>query len=118
MSTDQRSGPNSETLEARIAVLEGLFLRLAQAGATESILDHGFKQVSDRLKTVSKRLEHISKQVEPLRNLGYERPHFKPEQQTIMNNLYKALLPPEPMHEKQSQHVDESHVGDHHRSAS
>ena len=56
MAIDIQPGPSSATLEARIAVLEELFVRLAQAGATESILDNGFKTISERLETIAQQM--------------------------------------------------------------
>ena len=81
MPKKQLPESNTSTLETRISVLEELFVRLAQAGATNNILGGGFGSVSDQLKTVSKdlktvlkRLEDISHQMAPLRNLGPESP--------------------------------------------
>lgn len=96
MATEKQSGPNSAALEARIAVLEELFVRLAQAGATEGILDHGFNKVSRRLSTVSKRLSDIATQMEPLRALGPEEPKLEPHQIALLQNLVNALVPPDP----------------------
>ena len=96
MATDKPSAANNATLEARIAVLEELFVRLAQAGATETILDHGFKRVSRRLKTVSERLEGLAFQMEPLRSLealAPQVPDFRSVDQLKVDHLLEALAP-------------------------
>lgn len=89
MATDMQSGPSSATLEARIAVLEELFVRLAQASATESILDNGFKSISERLET-------IAQQMLPLRALGPEEPKLTEDQDLRVRNLTAALVSPDP----------------------
>jgi hypothetical protein len=116
--TEQQDGPNVSMLESRIAVLEELFVRLAQAGATETILGHGFEMVSAGLTTVSDRLKDIAIQVAPLRKLGPEQPSFNREQEALLARLYKALLPPEPIDEKKNANAEEGHVVVHQRSAS
>ena len=117
MSKEQ-SDSDSSKLEARVVVLEELFIRLAQAGATESILGHGFESVSDRLKTVSDRLEDIAYQVAPLRSLGPQPPDWRPEQKTMMNNLYNALVPPKPGDEKRVPQAGDVYVAIYQRSES
>lgn len=104
-------------LEARVAVLEELFIRLAQAGATESILGNGFESVSARLKTVSDRLEDIAHQVAPLRNLEPGPPDWRPDQKQLMDNLVKALVPPQPGAAKQTASAGEGSVDVYQRSA-
>ena len=103
MATDKPSAANNATLEARIAVLEELFVRLAQSGATETILDHGFKRVSRRLKTVSERLDNIAFQMEPLRSLdalGPQVARLKVLEKQTVDHLLEALdttTPPRPV---------------------
>ena len=116
MSTAPSNSDGSK-LEARVAVLEELFIRLAQAGATESILGHGFESVSARLKTVSDRLEDIAHQVAPLRSLEPEPPDWRPEQKQLMDNLVKALVPPRPGDVKQTGCSEEGSIDVHQRSA-
>lgn len=118
MSRDQKEDSNRSLLESRIAVLEELLVRLAQAGATESILGHGFEQVSNGLKSVSAHLKDIAVQVAPLRQLGPEQPQLNFEQKAMMDKLYKALVPPEPMEEPKHSHAEHGHVGFDQRSAS
>lgn len=88
MATDTQSGSGSATLEARIAVLEELFVRLAQAGAAESILDNGFKTIAERLET-------IAEQMMPLRALGPEEPRLTPDEALRVRNLEAALVSPD-----------------------
>lgn len=118
MATEKQEGYAGSTLESRIAVLEELFVRLAQAGATESILGCGFEQVSAGLKTVSDRLQDIAVQVAPLRNLAPVEPPLRPEQRAVMANLYKALVPPVPVEDKKKPPTGEEDVGLQQRSAS
>lgn len=118
MPRDLKSDTNTEMLEGRIAVLEALVLNLTQSNATQNILDSGFKRISSRLKTVSQCLEGIAYQVAPLRNLGNESPHLRPDQQAVMDNLYLALLPPQPTHAITDQPDDKIQVGNQLRSAS
>lgn len=89
MATDIPSGPNSATLEARIAVLEKMCIGLLQAGATENILDNG-------LKTISERLETIAQQMMPLRALGPEELKLTEDQKLRVRNLTAALVSPDP----------------------
>ena len=116
MATEKPT-PDHSALEARLAVLEELFVRLAQTGATENILGHGFESLSEHLKTVSDRLQDIAHQVAPLRTLGPDPPDWRPEQKTIMENLYKALVPPKPGDERPSAYLEQDR-GIHKRSAS
>lgn len=116
MATEKQSGSNNAALEARLAVLEDLFLRLAQAGATESILDHGFKRVSRRLRTVSERLDNIAVQVAPLRALGPREPVYTADQAARLRNLVDALVSPDP-DVKPSSPAEGSAVGAQLRSA-
>ncbi|CAB3787599.1 hypothetical protein [Pararobbsia alpina] len=88
MAIDTQSGSSSAALEARIAVLEELFVRLAQAGATESILDNGFKTIAERLET-------IAQQMMPLRALGPEEPTLTEDQDLRVRNLTAALVSPD-----------------------
>ena len=104
-------------LEARVAVLEELFIRLAQAGATESILGNGFESVSARLKTVSDRLEDIAHQVAPLRSLEPQQPDWRPDQKQLMENLVKALVSPQPGDVKQTANADQGLIDVYKRSA-
>jgi hypothetical protein len=89
MATDTPSGSSSTTLEARIAVLEELFVRLAQAGAAENILDNGFKTIAERLET-------IAEQMMPLRALGPEVPVLTEDQELRLRKLTAALVAPDP----------------------
>jgi hypothetical protein len=88
MLTEQ-SGSDGSKLEARVTVLEELFIRLAQAGATESILGHGFECVSERL-------DNIANQLAPLRALGPEVPKLTADQTGRLQKLVDALVSPDP----------------------
>lgn len=88
MSPEQ-PGPSSSKLEARIAVLEELFVRLAQTGATESILGNGLGGITDSL-------DKIAEQLAPLRALGQEVPQLSDEQERRMKNMLAALVSPDP----------------------
>lgn len=88
MATDKHSGASGPALEARIAVLEELFVRLAQAGATECILENGFKTISDRL-------QGIADQMAPLRSLGPGVPTVSSEQDKRIRKLETALISPQ-----------------------
>jgi len=88
MATDKHSGASGPALEARIAVLEELFVRLAQAGATECILENGFKTISDRLQS-------IADQMAPLRSLGPGEPQVAAEEDDRLRNLEAALISPQ-----------------------
>lgn len=86
MTTNKQPDASEPTLEARIAVLEALFVRLAQAGATECILENGFK-------TISERLENIASQMAPLRVLAPDAVDMKDER---IQNIIAALVSPAP----------------------
>jgi hypothetical protein len=89
MATDKHaSATSSAPLEARIAVLEELFMRLAQAGATECILENGFKTISDRLQV-------IAEQMAPLRSLGPGVPQVATDEDRRLRNLEAALISPQ-----------------------
>lgn len=88
MATDRQSGASGPTLEARIAVLEELFVRLAQAGATECILENGFKTISDRLQS-------IADQMAPLRSLGPGEPQVSFDEGERIRKLEAALISPQ-----------------------
>ncbi|HEY5805206.1 MAG TPA: hypothetical protein VIT90_16080 [Lysobacter sp.] len=89
MATDKQSGASGTTLEARIAVLEELFVRLAQTGAAECILDNGFKSISERL-------DHIANQMAPLRALGPDVANHSVEDNLRIERLKAALVSPDP----------------------
>lgn len=88
MATDKQTGMSGAALEARIAVLEELFVRLAQAGATECILENGFKTISDRL-------QNIADQMAPLRSLGPGEPEVSFEEGERIRKLEAALISPQ-----------------------
>ena len=89
MPKKQHRSDNSKGLKARVDLLEELFVRLAKAGATESILAHGFESVSERLKS-------ITNQLAPLKALGPEEPQLTDDQKTRKENLLAALVAPDP----------------------
>jgi hypothetical protein len=88
MSPEEESSSRSK-LEGRICVLEELFVRLAQTGATESILGNGLGGITDSL-------EKIAEQLAPLRALGFDEPKLTAEQERRMKNLFAALVSPDP----------------------
>ena len=88
MSPEQQ-GPKTLNLEARIAVLEELFVRLAQTGATESILGNGLGGITDSL-------DKIAEQLAPLRALGPDVPNLSVDQQLRIQHLKAALVSPDP----------------------
>ena len=87
MSPEQQR-PQSEKLEARISVLEELFVRLAQTGATESILGHGFGGITESL-------DKIAEQLAPLRALTPQVHELSPDQAHRLDNLLAALVSPD-----------------------
>lgn len=88
MATDTQSGSSNATLEARIAVLEDLFVRLAQNGGAENILDDG-------LKTIAERLDTIAGHLLPLFALVPEVPPLTQDQALRVRNLTAALVSPD-----------------------
>lgn len=110
MSPEQQEGSNGSMLESRVAVLEELFVRLAQAGAAESILGPEFERVSARLESISERLKNIANQFAPFRALGPEPPDWEPHQKTLMDNLVTALVPPQPGDAKQPPHAEKGPI--------
>lgn len=89
MATDKSANaPNGAPLEARIAVLEALFVRLAQAGAAECILENG-------LKTISDRLQDIATEMAPLRRLGPPEPKVSFDEGERIRRLEAALISPQ-----------------------
>lgn len=109
MSPEQQ-GPKSTDLGARVAVLEELFVRLAQTGATESILGHGFGSIADRL-------DKIAEQLAPLRALKPEAPKLSVDQEHRLQNLLAALVSPDP-HAKPTPPAEKSPVSVQVRTAS
>jgi hypothetical protein len=118
MTTDPRTIIDTEALIGRIAVLEAVVVNLTQTQATQDILDSGFRRISSRLKTVSESLKHLAGQAGPLRHLDRGRPHLLPEQQAVMDNLFKALLPPPPSYGSSHPCDDRDRDGNQQRSAS
>jgi hypothetical protein len=94
MAMEKQTRP---TLEDRVDALEGLFVRLAQSGQLEEVLDRGFDRMTRRMKSVSKTLGVIATQMEPLQRLG---PQASKEPQgedaLIVKRLRKALESPDP----------------------
>lgn len=94
MSQNRKSTTHEHNLEARIAMLEELFVRFAQTGAVEHMLGQGFELVSGHLCTVSDRLELIAAELEPLRKLNGTPINMTDEQQAILDNLRAAHARP------------------------
>lgn len=68
--SQERKSSTDQKLEARLALLEELFVRFAQTGTVEHTLGQGLDAVSGHLCTLGDRLESIAAELAPLRRLS------------------------------------------------
>lgn len=68
--SQERKSSTDQKLEARLALLEELFVRFAQTGTVENTLGQGLDAVSGHLGTLGERLENIAAELAPLRRLS------------------------------------------------
>jgi len=87
--------PGSDpTPEARLALLEELFVKFARDEGTRNVIGGGFGNVSDQLESMTRFLRGINEQMAPLRQLGVPKADLNRDQKARLKYLIKAWTPP------------------------
>jgi hypothetical protein len=95
MPRNPTSGTVSPKLEARLALLEEVFVKFTRDEATHNIIGGGFGNVSEQLISMTRHLQGINEQMAPLRQLGGTKPNLDRDQKARLKHLIKAWSPPD-----------------------